>query len=435
MTGATRRELRLVTKRRRRLSLFLTRKALLFSGVALAALSFGLTTASASASAPGFSFQASAWGSQVRVGNVLKSGRSALTILGCTSAIGVTHSNTAAGVHIPKALSTGTINTTAASETTKTGVAATSSAATEHVSLLGGVVKATAIKSVSTTSHNTSTGAFKTSAAGTHFVKLVIGGKAIAGTPPANTKITLPGIGFVVLNKQTSHIGGRSAGMSVIAIHLVVTVGSKNAKLGTQVNVSVAHSALIGPVEGVLNGLAFGSSARIGGTVRAGRSFPQYMPCHGTGGKTRKNMGVRANIPGVLKSGTITDTANGTVSSTQVSGETSSTIQQVSLLSGVITASVVKADVTANGKPPTLGDNSSFIGLHVVGHPAISDNVPVNTKLGLPGIGTLWLHKQVKTANGIKVIMIQLVIGSKNNPAGLPQGAKVNVGYAHVGVS
>jgi hypothetical protein len=31
--------------------------------------------------------------------------------------------------------------------------------------------------------------------------------------------------------------------------------------------------------------------------------------------------------------------------------------------------------------------------------------------------------------------MIQLVIGSKSNPAGLPKGATVTVGYAHVGVS
>jgi hypothetical protein len=215
----------------------------------------------------------------------------------------------------------------------------------------------------------------------------------------------------------------------------VVTIGSKQAKLGTQVNVSVAKSSLSGPVEGVLHGTAFGSSAQVGSTVRAGRSFPEYMPCLGTHGKTRKNTGVGANIPGVLKSGTITDTANGTVSSTQLLGETSSTIQQVSLLSGVITASVVKADVTLNGNPPTLGDASSFIGLHVAGHPGIGDNVPINTKVDLPGIGTLWLHKQVKKATGIRVIMIQLVIGSKNNPAGLPLGARVDVGYADVGLS
>lgn len=432
MTGATRRELRLVSRQRRSLLLFVARTAALFSGVALAALALGISTASASA--PRFSFHASAWGSSVRIGNVVKSGRSAFTVLGCTSTIGVRHSNTVVGVHVPKALTTGTIKTTAASKATHTGVAATSSATTQQVSLLGGVVKATAIKSVSTTSHNTSAGTFKTSAAGTRFVNLVVAGHAIKGTPPANTKITLPGIGYVVLNQQQSHVGATSAGMSVTAIHLVVTMGSNKAKSGTQVNISVARSALNGPVAGVLSGLAYGSSARVGSTVKAGNSFPQYMPCLGTGGNTLSNTGANGNIPGLLKSGTITDTANGTVSSTQVLGETSSTIQQVNLLSGVVTASVVKADVTAHGNAPP-GDNSSFIGLQVAGHPGIGDNVPVNTKLGLPGIGTLWLHKQMKTAHGIKVIMIQLVIGNKNNPLGLRKGVTVNVAFARVGVS
>src|SRR5947209_6297125 len=179
MIGTTRRELRLVTRQRRRPLLFMTRNALLFSCVALAALAFGFSTASASAQ--DYSFHASAWGSQVRVGSTAKSGRSAFVVLGCTSAIGVTHSNTAASVTV-KPLSTGTIDTTVASKATGAGVASTSSAATEHVKLLGGLVTATAIKSVSTTSHNTSTGTFSTSAAGTRFVKLVINGHAITGT-------------------------------------------------------------------------------------------------------------------------------------------------------------------------------------------------------------------------------------------------------------
>jgi hypothetical protein len=112
-----------------------------------------------------------------------------------------------------------------------------------------------------------------------------------------------------------------------------------------------------------------------------------------------------------------------------------STIQHVNLFAGAVRASAVKADVTANGNPPARGDNSSFTGLHVSGHPGIKDNVPVNTQVNLPGIGTLWLHRQIKTPTGIRVIMIQLVIGSPTNPAGLPVGATVDVGYARVGVS
>lgn len=433
MIRGIRRELRLVRRQRRFSLLFLTRKALLLSGVALAALAFGSATASASTRE--YSFRASAWGTQLRVGNTVKSGRSALIVLGCTSTTGVVHSNRVASVKVPKALLTGTIHTRAASKATGAGIASTSSAATQHVSLLGGMVSATAIRSVSTTGHNTSTGRFSTSALGTRFVKLVIAGHAISGTPAANTKITLPGIGYVVLNEHKSHIGAKSAGMTVIGIHLVVTTATKRAKAGTQAWVSVANSALTGPVTGVLHGLAFGTSATVGKTVKAGRSFPKYMPCLGTGGATRTNTGVAAHIPGVLRSATITDSARGIVTSTKDSARMSSKVQDLNLLSGVVSATVVKADVTARGNPPTLGDHSSFIGLHVAGHPGITDAVPPNTKVDLPGIGTLWLHRRIKTSKGISVVMIQLIIGSHSFPAGLPAGAVVDVGYANVGVS
>jgi hypothetical protein len=411
----------------------LTRKALLLGSVAMAALTFGISTASASTQE--FSFHGSAWGTSVRVGNVLKSGPSAFVPLSCTTAVGVTHTNTIAKVHVPNVLSSGTVNTKAASKATSTGVASTSSATTQHVNLLGGAVTATAIRSVSTTSHNTSTGKFHTSAAGTRFVNLVVGGKPFSGTPKPNQKITLPGIGYVVLNQQTSHIGSNSARMTVIGIHVVVTQNSQQAKSGTQVEVSVANSSLNGPIRGALTGLAYGTSANVGNTVIAGKSFPKYMPCLGTGGKTRHNTGGGINLPGVLTSGTIDDTANGTVTSTEVFGRMTSTIQAANLLSGVISAKVIKADVSANGKPTTLRDRSFFVGLHVAGHPGIPDNVPVNTNVPVPGIGTLWLHRQVKTAHGIRVIMVQLVIGNPVNPAGLPVGATIDVGFARVGVS
>jgi hypothetical protein len=433
MNRTARRGIRLPATQRRSALQLLTRNALLLSAVGLAALAFGSSTASASAQE--YSFRASAWGTELHVGSVVKSGRSAFVILGCTSTLGVNHSNTVASVKIPKALFTGTIDTDAASKATHAGVASTSSAATQHVNLLGGVVKATAIKAVSTTRHNASTGKFSTSAAGTHFVNLVIGGHAISGTPPANTKIPLPGIGYVVLNQHTSHVGSTSAGLRVIGIHLVVTGTTKRAKSGTELDVSVANSSLKGPVTGVLRGLSFGTSAHAGSTVIAGRSFPEYMPCLGTAGKTIRNTGVGGALPGVLSSGTITSTVNGTVSSTQDSGETSSTIEHMKLLAGVIRASAVRADITANGNPPALGDNSSFVGLHVTGHPEINDSVPANTQVNLPGIGTLWLHKLVETSQGIKVIMIQLLITSHINPAGLPVGAKIDIGYASVSVS
>ena len=50
------------------------------------------------------------------------------------------------------------------------------------------------------------------------------------------------------------------------------------------------------------------------------------------------------------------------------------------------------------------------------------------------GLGTLWLHRQIKTANKITVIMVQLVVTNPGNPAGLKVGTIVNVAYAQASV-
>jgi hypothetical protein len=403
----------------------------LLAPIAIAVMALGSSTAAAST--PEFGFSASAYGTQARVANTVTSGRSAAVSLACTTATGITRSNTIASVNVPGVLSTGTVDTTAASTATTSGVASTGSTTTEGISLLGGLVSATTVKSVSTTSYDNSTNGFSTSAAGTTFANLAVGGVPLLTPPAPNTQINLPGVGYVVFNQQTPKTGATSAKMTVVGIHLVVTMSTPLAPIGTQVWVSVAKSSLAGPVAGLLNGYAYGTSANLGTTVIAGRTFPKYMNCLGTGGITKSNTGVGVGIPNVLGTGTIEDTANGTVSSTQVSGEMTSAVENLNLLSGAVTATAINADVTANGNPPTLGDNSSFVGLHVAGHPEITDSVPPNTKVSLPGIGTLWLHRRIETPNGIKVIMLQLFIHGTST--GLPVGAVVNVGYARVHAS
>jgi hypothetical protein len=378
-------------------------------------------------------FQGSAYGTQVNVNSTVESGRSALSVLGCVAQTGVNHANTVASVNAPPALTTGTIDTSVASKATGTGVASTSSSTIQSANLLSGLVTADAVTSVSTTSRNGSTGAFGVSAAGTKFVNLVVAGTPITGTPAPNTKITLPGVGYVVLNQQTSHVGTASAGLMVTAIHVVVTITTPVADAGTQVEVGFATSSLGGPVRGLLDGVGYGASAHVGSTVIAGEEFPQPMPCLGTHGNTLTNSAAAVTIPGVLTTGTVTDTANGTANPKKVAGEVTAAVQDLNL-AGIVTATAVTADVTAAGNPPSLGDKSSFVGLTVSGQPGIGDNVPPNTKVHLPGIGTLWLHKVVKTATSIRVIMIQLDVTVPSNPTGLKPGTVVDVASALVGV-
>jgi hypothetical protein len=392
--------------------------------------------APALAKASEIGFNAEAYGTQVLVGTTVQSGRSAASSLACTSTVGVEHTNSAASVGVPIVLSTGTIDTSAASESNATGVDSTGTSTIQNVSLLNGLVGATAVDSVSTTSRDTATKALSTSSAGTQFVGLNVLGLPITGTPAPNTKITLPGVGYVELNQQTSHVNQKAgkAGLKVIAIHVDVTLSTPLAPVGTQIFVGYASSGLGGPVVGLLDGLAFGASANVANTILAGEAFPEALACFGTEGVTKTNSGAAVSLPGIATSGTVTDTAEGVAGHKNAMVHMTSTIEGLNLLSSILTATAISADVSASGNAPTLTDNSSFLGLTVAGFPAIGDNVAPNTKLSLAGLGTLYLHRVFKEANKITVIMVELVVTVPSNPLGLALGTTVKVGFARAGI-
>ena len=82
-------------------------------------------------------------------------------------------------------------------------------------------------------------------------------GQSVPANPPPNTTIELPGIGFVVLNEQTCDNGSQAthtcsglnhSGLTVRAVHVVVTKGALGLLPGVDVVVSEAHSdATFGP--------------------------------------------------------------------------------------------------------------------------------------------------------------------------------------------
>ncbi len=168
----------------------------------------------ASAGALETGYQGSAYGTQVNVDSIVQSGRSAYSVLGCVSQPGVQKTNTAVSVNAPPALTTGTLSTSVASQSTATATDSASSSNIQSVSLLSGLVSASAVTSVSTTSRDGSTGAFSVSAAGTQFAGLSVAGVPVGGTPAPNTRLTLPGVGYVVLNQQASSIGAVSANLT-----------------------------------------------------------------------------------------------------------------------------------------------------------------------------------------------------------------------------
>lgn len=285
---------------------------------------------------------------------------------------------------------------------------------------------------MSSTRHDSS--GFHTSAKGTSFTSLHVAGVDITGTVPRNTRISLTGFGYVVLNEQIRHIGSRTASLTVNAVHLVIDQDNVlNIPVGTNVVVAHARSALRGPVAGTLDGFAYGSRAQLGNVVTSGPSFRVILPCLGTNGKLRVNDGLGISVPGVLATGAIHNTARGTINPRSAVGETTSTVDSANLVSGLVKAKVVKADAhsATDGTAFTFSDDgSSFASLSVRGFAGIGADVPANTRLHISGVGTLWLHRVIQKPNSIEVRMIELVVKHANT-LGLPIGSDIQVAVAH----
>ena len=375
-------------------------------------------------------FGGTAFGTDAFVSNKVLSGKTSFVTLGdCSTKVGEHVTNTAGSVNEPPLFTTGAIKTSA---TTSKNMSQSSS----HVQQLDGLSSLiTADNIVAASSTSDQNGTLQVSAAGSSITNLVIAGQKIQGTPDPNTKVDLPGLGYVILNEQLSTIKSPTAKLTVNMIHIFVTeINSFKIPKGAQIIVADAHSDIEIAENAALDGFAYGTKAQFAHTILSGRSALEVMPCLGTNGEVRQNTTAGVNVPKILKTGAVKDTVKGTISSGSA-GETTSTVNGSNLVGGILIAKVIKADanaVAAGAEKFTFNDTGSkFAGLKVSGHPEINDNVAPNTKVRIAGLGTLWLHRVIKTDSYIEVRMVELVV-SETNKYGIKVGTDVRVATAHV---
>lgn len=398
--------------------------------VSLALLSTAVAVAEpAAAAAPTPGYAGDAYGSSVSVNGVVTSGKSALITFGCATPAGFHTQNTVATVNAAPVVTTGTATTTG--DTSASPIQTVTSATTENISLLGGLVTAVAIRSRSTASQNPG---FATSAAGTTFTNLSVLGLPVAINPAPNTRIDLPGIGFVVVNEQIRAVGANSAALTVNGLHVVVNqVNLLGIAVGTNAVVSHARSVVTKPKAGFLSGVAYGSQVKVGTLLTSGPSFPQFLACVGTNGVVKSNTGVGINVPGVVSSGTIVDTAQGTVTATTATAQMTSTVENVNLLGGLVTATGVKAVATAtraNGATAVNDTGSTFATITVNGQPLVVADIAPNTAINIAGVGVLRLHRTIVNPTQIEVRMLELTVTQQ--VGGVVPGTVVQVAVARV---
>jgi len=111
-----------------------------------------------------------------------------------------------------KAVTTGAVDNPAST--------AQSTSELENVSILSGLISADNVTAIASSYRNAAGAA--SDAAGSGFVNLVVAGTALTTDVAPNTRVDLPGVGYVVLNEvQQTGDGATSSGITVNMIHVV----------------------------------------------------------------------------------------------------------------------------------------------------------------------------------------------------------------------
>ena len=213
------------------------RTARWLSGLLPLAVMCGFTLASARAEAQAGSVTGSGAAAVVTT----TAGAQQFASVGLPSAGGMADSELAS-VAVPSTLSADGLASITTGHLDQTLVSTTTTAQAANVSVLSGLITAEAVLAVATSYANGITATSESN--GSALVGLVINGVNYADAPPApNTQVSLPGVGYVVLNEQILvGDGARNTGLTVNMIHVYLTDPATGAPTGDIV-VGMAKSA------------------------------------------------------------------------------------------------------------------------------------------------------------------------------------------------
>jgi hypothetical protein len=334
----------------------------------------------------------------------------------------------------------GPVVDTVTTSRTSTSIIVQASSEIRNLTLLAGLITAKYVNAVANSTANSSSASSSNTST---FTDLVVAGVPITSAPAPNTTIPLANLGSVTLNEQAGPSDSADAtSISVTAIDVSVTTANAfGLPAGTHILIAHAQTgftrtATLASVSASAYGLYALGNAR-SGLVASGPWAPASIGC--TGGSSTVSM-PGANIFGDGSTGTITDTAFGQITASGANANSSSTVQDVNLLNGMITASQVTSTAQASEGTSSTGTASATTTLSggvVNGNPLSADPGP-NTKITIAGLGYVIVNEQVismtSTGASAQVNAFDLYVTETNLP-GLPAGTRIIVGHSDAGVT
>lgn len=418
--------------------MYATRSTLRTTIVLAAATAASLAGTMAPASAapvPIAGFTGYAYGAYVTAGSgTVISGPQAVASIGCTTAGGAVSSNEAASASIPVVGSIGAVTSKVSTSVSGSTRAVSATSTTNGVNLLGGLVTASSVVATSRASSTSGTSAGTESSV---LTGLKVGGVAVSASTSPNTVIALKvageSVARVTINKQVKGSTGNQYAVDTTALSITLLQNTKvKLAAGTLIVVGRARAVLTPPTIAFLSGSGFATKATtLQGKVSLGKTALAGLSC--TGGSTTNTV-AGLSVPSLLKSGTASTTAVGTVGRS-VSADVVDRISGLNVLSNLISAKTITAHSSASKigtDAAVLHDTSAFAGLTIKGVAYANANVHPNTVIKVAGLGTVTLHKVSRTSTALTVTMIEIKLD--RSIGNLATGTTVVAGYSTTGV-
>lgn len=385
------------------------------------ASTIALTSGSASAS-PVFGYSGYSYGTDVESG-LANSGPQVISKFGCT---------TDATKHDKNDLATANVNQQAIARSVKTdthafnnasGTGVTSTATAADVKV-GNLLTLTGVKTTTTSKYSKGQLSYTGS---TTFAGVRIGAISVPSllNPKPNTKIAVPGLGYIVLNR----VGGVKTASGIYsyaqAVVLHATVRNQYIPQGVDVAVLKTRAEISKPATALVIGDAYGTKATADKLVVSDATSLQTT-CQGTEGKTVRVAVGELNIPKVAYVGGVYTTKNGAI------GTDKSYINFTSHVAGVKVGNLSIGAIESSASAWKTKDNkagvsssSSIASIKVGGK---TYNVPTgeNATLDIPGIAKLTFNQVMRQKRYISVNALVIDVYSLNT--------KVVVGHSAAGV-
>ena len=359
-------------------------------------------------------------------------GRSAYVVAGCQGTGGNTLTNTVDSINAGQAFRARGTRTTVRTVRGENEAIVRSTSRVAGLRSLDGLITADAVLSVAktTATHRR----ISNSTIGSKFIDLQVDGTPVEANVARNTRMTLPGIGYVVLNRVVQREAPGRKTLQVEGLRVVITESNDyGLPVGSRITVAQARSGFDREQpEAVINGAAYATAGKFGTpelTNQAGRSAAVYLGCRELDRPVQTNSINRTGVDDVGSTGTGTTSAEGRRTKTGgIVAITTARTEGLDLLGGLLTADAVRARAQTRREAAyssATADGSGFVNLQVLGIPMPDGTVAPNTRMELPGIGHVILFQTRTTRSServsLAVKMVRLVI-EEGNEAGLRPG-------------